>query len=166
MFAFSAPLAAETVRLTLLGMDDICKLWGGPRAWRLCPTERGGQGGAGGQPGHAVFVEWRHVVAVASIGIHQGVNTIAFNSLLQFDLAVPGNHEFDSGPEVFKQRMEDVKYPWVAINITNADCSPVEKLGGVLIRKLGDVGAPDLIGPINAQPAQQIGVGVPSLTIT
>lgn len=34
-----------------------------------------------------------------------------------FDVAVLGNHEFDYGPEVLKDRMEQSKFPWLCANI-------------------------------------------------
>jgi 5'-nucleotidase/UDP-sugar diphosphatase len=47
-----------------------------------------------------------------------------------FDLAVPGNHEFDFGPENFFEKMKASKYPWAAINITNDDGSPSRAWAG------------------------------------
>ena len=63
-------------------------------------------------------------------GFDKGQNTIDFTNLVPFDLAVPGNHEFDFGPENFMEKMKASKYPWAAITITNDDGSAVEGLGG------------------------------------
>ena len=57
-------------------------------------------------------------------GFDKGQNTIDLTNLVPFDLAVPGNHEFDFGPENFFEKMEASNYPWAAINITNADGRP------------------------------------------
>ena len=57
--------------------------------------------------------------------------------LLSALLAVPGNHEYDLGPENFAEKMKASNYPWAAINITNADGSPVEGLGGVMMKEVG-----------------------------
>ncbi len=56
-------------------------------------------------------------------GFDQGQNTIDLTNLVPFDIAVPGNHEFDFGPENFIEKMAASKYPWAAVNITNADGS-------------------------------------------
>ena len=69
-------------------------------------------------------------------GFDMGQNTIDFTNLVPFDLAVPGNHEYDFGPENFTEKMKASKYPWAAINITNADGSPVEGLGGVMMKEV------------------------------
>ena len=37
-------------------------------------------------------------------GIDKGKNTIELVNLVPFDVAVPGNHEFDFGPDVFMDR--------------------------------------------------------------
>jgi 2',3'-cyclic-nucleotide 2'-phosphodiesterase (5'-nucleotidase family) len=70
-------------------------------------------------------------------GFDQGQNTIDLTNLVPFDLAVPGNHEFDFGPENFLQKMAASKYPWAAINITNADGSAIAGLGGVMVKEVG-----------------------------
>ena len=69
-------------------------------------------------------------------GFDKGQNTIDFTNLVPFDLAVPGNHEFDFGPENFAEKMKASKYPWAAINITKDDGSPVDGLGGVMVKEV------------------------------
>ena len=54
-------------------------------------------------------------------GLDKGANMIELTNLVPFDLAVPGNHEYDFGPEVFAEAIKKSKYPWAAINITQAD---------------------------------------------
>ena len=70
-------------------------------------------------------------------GFDKGQNNIDFTNLVPFDLAVPGNHEFDFSPESFAEKLAASKYPWAAINITNADGSPVAGLGGVMVKEVG-----------------------------
>ena len=62
-------------------------------------------------------------------GIDKGKNTIELTNLVPFDVAVPGNHEFDFGPEVFLDRMGESVFPWTAVNIRGADGGFVEGLG-------------------------------------
>ena len=61
-------------------------------------------------------------------GIDHGANTIDLVNLVPFDVAVPGNHEFDFGPEVFQDRAAQSVFPWTAVNIRGADGNPVEGL--------------------------------------
>ncbi|HZY68442.1 MAG TPA: bifunctional UDP-sugar hydrolase/5'-nucleotidase [Devosia sp.] len=61
-------------------------------------------------------------------GIDGGANTIELTNLVPFDVAVPGNHEFDFGPEVFLDRAAESVFPWSAVNITSPDGSPIEGL--------------------------------------
>ena len=42
-----------------------------------------------------------------------------------------------SGPRTFVEKMKASNYPWAAINITNDDGSPIEGLGGVMIKEVG-----------------------------
>ena len=57
-------------------------------------------------------------------GLDKGENTIELTNLVPFDIAVPGNHEFDFGPDNFLEKVKMSKYPWAAINVTHADGSP------------------------------------------
>ncbi len=71
-------------------------------------------------------------------GTDKGANTIEFTNLVPFDLAVPGNHEFDFGPDNFLERIKQSKYPWGAANITN-NGAPVPGLSGTIIKTVGGV---------------------------
>jgi 2',3'-cyclic-nucleotide 2'-phosphodiesterase (5'-nucleotidase family) len=72
-------------------------------------------------------------------GFDKGQNTIDLTNLVPFDIAVPGNHEFDFGPENFLEKVKASKYPWAAINITNADGSPLDGVGGVMMKDVAGV---------------------------
>ena len=69
-------------------------------------------------------------------GFDHGQNTIDLTNLVPFDIAVPGNHEFDFGPENFFEKAKASKYPWAAVNITNADGSVPDGLGGVMVKAI------------------------------
>ena len=51
----------------------------------------------------------------------QGEHTIALMNQAAPDIFVPGNHEFDFGPEVFAKRMGEAKFPLFAANLRGAD---------------------------------------------
>ena len=73
-------------------------------------------------------------------GIDKGRNTIELTNLVPFDVAVPGNHEFDFGPEVFVDRAGESVFPWTAVNIRGADGGFVDGLGHEpVIKEVGGV---------------------------
>lgn len=50
-------------------------------------------------------------------GIDRGAHMIDLANAVGFDLAVPGNHEFDFGPEVLRERLAESDAVWLAGNI-------------------------------------------------
>lgn len=77
-------------------------------------------------------------------GFHKGAQMIDLMNVAGIDLAVPGNHEFDFGPDVFAQRARESKFAWVASNVTrdgklfenNID-TIVKTMGGVKVGFFG-----------------------------
>ena len=131
------PVAAETVKLTLLGVGDVYDYaerdgrGGFPRLNAVAKAERAAN------PNMLYLFNGDMLSPSLISGFDMGQNTIDFTNLVPFDLAVPGNHEYDFGPENFAQKMGGSKYPWAAINITKADGSPIEGLGGVMMKEVG-----------------------------
>lgn len=70
-------------------------------------------------------------------GLDKGANIVALTNLVAPDIFVPGNHEFDFGPEVFSQRMQDSKFPYFAANLRRADGSQIPGMRDSTIVKLG-----------------------------
>lgn len=133
----SQPSMGETVKLTLLGVGDVYTYaeqdgrGGFPRLNAVAKAERAANP-------NTLYLFTGDMLSPSLIsGFDLGQNTIDFTNLEPFDLAVPGNHEFDFGPENFFEKMKASKYPWAAINITNADGSPIEGLGGVMVKEVG-----------------------------
>ena len=133
----AAPALAETVKLTLLGVGDVYTYaeedgrGGFPRLNAVVRAERAAN------PNTLYLFNGDMLSPSLISGFDLGQNTIDFTNLVPFDLAVPGNHEFDFGPENFFEKMKAAKYPWAAINITKADGSPIEGLGGVMVKEVG-----------------------------
>ncbi len=135
--ALAGAAMAESVKLTLLGVGDIYNF-----------EEEDGRGGfarlnavalaeRAANPNTIYVFDGDMLSPSLQSGFDQGQNTIDFTNLVPFDLAVPGNHEFDFGPENFAEKMKASKYPWAAINITNSDGSPIDGLGGVMVKEVG-----------------------------
>jgi len=131
------PASAETVKLTLLGVGDVYNFeeedgrGGFARLNAVAKAERAAN------PNTLYLFNGDMLSPSLASGFDKGQNTIDFTNLVPFDLAVPGNHEYDFGPENFAEKMKASKYPWAAINITNDDGSAVEGLGGVMVKEVG-----------------------------
>ena len=54
-------------------------------------------------------------------GLTKGTQMIELLNALGTDVAVPGNHEFDFGPEITAERIADSNFPWLGTNILDKD---------------------------------------------
>lgn len=137
LLCLAAPAMAETVKLTLLGVGDVYNFaeedgrGGFARLNAVAKAERAAN------PNTLYLFDGDMLSPSLLSGFDKGQNTIDLTNLVPFDLAVPGNHEFDFGPENFAEKLKASKYPWAAINITNADGSAIEGLGGVMVKEVG-----------------------------
>lgn len=131
------PLHGETVKLTLLGVGDVYNF-----------AEEDGRGGfarlnavaraeRAANPNTLYLFDGDMLSPSLLSGFDKGQNTIDLTNIVPFDLAVPGNHEFDFGPENFFEKMKASKYPWAAINLTHGDGSPIAGLLGVTVKEVG-----------------------------
>ena len=57
-------------------------------------------------------------------GFDQGEHIVALTNLLDPDVFVPGNHEFDFGKDAYFARMAQATFPFFGANMTLADGSP------------------------------------------
>lgn len=125
---------AETVKLTLLGIGDIYDFAGDGTRGGFARLNAVAKAERAANPNTLYLMDGDMLSPSILSGFDKGQNTIDLTNLVPFDLAVPGNHEFDFGPENFAEKMAGSKYPWAAINITNADGSAVTGLGGVTVK--------------------------------
>lgn len=70
-------------------------------------------------------------------GLFQGAQMMRAWNATALDLAVPGNHEFDFGAEVLRQRLAESRFPWLAANLIAEPPLPMVKTGE--LRELGGV---------------------------
>lgn len=134
--ALAAPAQAETVKITILGVGDMYNFEGdGDRGGfaRMNAVAKAEMAANA----NVIYVFDGDMLSPSLLsGFDKGQNTIDLTGLVPFDLAVPGNHEFDFGPENFLEKMAASNYPWAAVNITNADGSPIEGLGGTMMMEM------------------------------
>ena len=62
-------------------------------------------------------------------GLDRGAHMIDLLNGLDLDLFVPGNHEFDFGPEIFRQRIDEARFEVMAANLADADGKPLAGIG-------------------------------------
>lgn len=132
----ASQISAETVKLTFLGVGDVYNFQedqgrgGFARLNAVARAERAANP-------NTLYVFDGDMLSPSLIsGFDKGQNTIDLTNIVPFDLAVPGNHEFDFGPENFIEKVKASKYPWAAVNITNADGSPLDGVGGVMVKEV------------------------------
>lgn len=138
-FAHLVPAYAETVKLTILGVGDVYNF-----------SDTKGRGGfarlnavalaeKAANPNTLYVFDGDMLSPSLLSGFDKGQNTIDLTNMVPFDIAVPGNHEFDFGVDNFLEKLKESKYPWAAVNLTHADGSPIEGLGGTMMKDVGGV---------------------------
>lgn len=133
----AAPAVADTIKLTLLGVGDIYRFDEGDGRGGFARLNAVARAERAANPNTIYLFDGDMLSPSLISGFDKGQNTIDLTNIVPFDLAVPGNHEFDFGPENFAEKMKASKYPWAAINIANADGTPVAGLGGVMVKEVG-----------------------------
>ena len=126
VLAVPALAGPQKVRVTLLLVCDI---------YEMSP----GANGRGGLARVAAVIRQErrrnpNVVAVHAgdaispslmSGLDQGAHMIDLLNQLGLDAFVPGNHEFDFGPDVFRARMAEAEFPVLAGNLSDETGKPL-----------------------------------------
>ncbi|MBL6946737.1 MAG: 5'-nucleotidase C-terminal domain-containing protein [Rhodospirillales bacterium] len=71
-------------------------------------------------------------------GLTKGTQMIDVMNAIGVDVAVPGNHEFDFGPDVAAKRIGESKFPWLGTNVLGADGKPAIGMTDLHTIKAGD----------------------------
>ncbi len=72
-------------------------------------------------------------------GFDQGAHIVDLFNMTPLDVFVPGNHEFDFGPEVFRQRMSEFKAAVVAANLRDETGAQMKGIADTKIVALGPI---------------------------
>lgn len=91
--------------------------------------------------------------------LFMGAQMVAAWNRLGLDLAVPGNHEFDFGTALFRERLQESRFPWLAANIVATP--PIAGLQASVLRdikgvKVGIVGLITPATPSLAKPGPEL----------
>jgi 5'-nucleotidase/UDP-sugar diphosphatase len=123
------PGFADSVKITIVGVGDIYNFEGGKVRGGFARLNAVVKAEKAANPNTLYVFDGDMISPSLLSGLDEGANTIQLTNVVPFDLAVPGNHEFDFGPQVFLDRVKQSSYPWAAINIEQADGSPVPGVG-------------------------------------
>ena len=115
------PTTAEPLSLTLVHVNDWDRMegidgrGGAAKIAAVVSEERARAEKAGGV---AIVTFGGDMISPSLLsGLDRGEHMIELANAIGFDLAVLGNHEFDFGPEILEQRLEQSETVWLAGNV-------------------------------------------------
>ena len=127
---------AESVELTVLHVNDVYEIspkqgkGGLAQLMTLLERERS-------RADHHITTFGGDLISPSVMsGLRKGAQMIEAFNALGVDAAVPGNHEFDFGPEVLFQRMAESTFPWLASNVLGADGKPFGGASPTILREI------------------------------
>lgn len=120
----SAPSRAEPVTITILHTNDVYEI--APKRGRgglaelmtLLERERARS------PHHLTTFGGDLLSPSVLSGLTKGEPMIELYNALRTDVAVPGNHEFDFGPEIAEARIRASTFPWLGTNLRDHEGRP------------------------------------------
>lgn len=138
------------VKLTLLQVNDV---------YQFAPVERGTEGGLGrlltlrkkikaDSPNLLFLLAGDTIAPSVESNQYKGKQMIEAWNAVGLDYSVFGNHEFDFGPDVLRERMKDSNFGWMGANVIVkktakifADLPPyiIREFGGVKVGIFGIV---------------------------
>lgn len=109
------------VRVTLLQVNDV---------YQFAPVDGGKRGGLGrvltwrkkimSESPHTLFLMAGDTISPSiESNTYKGKQMIEAWNLIGLDYATFGNHEFDFGPEILRQRVAESNFKWLAANVTD-----------------------------------------------
>lgn len=140
LFALTSVAAiAEEIDITLLLVADIYEMgadWergGFSRAAAVARAEKA-------EGGHVLYIHAGDTISPSLFsGFDQGAHVIDLLNMEAPDIFVPGNHEYDFGADIFKERMGDLNSTLLAANLRDADGSVVEGFADHMMYEFGPV---------------------------
>ncbi len=120
----SGAAAAAPVTITFLHSNDV---------YEIAPVD--GQGGLAelmtllkqerAKAAHSITTFGGDLISPSVMsGLTKGAQMIDLYNRLGLVLAVPGNHEFDFGPDVLAERIKESRFAWLAANVAGPDGQP------------------------------------------
>ena len=135
--AVSAALA-EKVKVSFIVASDMDTMGGEDRGGqaRLAAVVKAERA----KGGNTIYVFPGDLLSPSILaGFDQGKHMVELLNMNPPDILVPGNHEYDFGPEIFLQRMKEGKFLKLATNTRNKDGSQIEGMEDTKMFTFGDV---------------------------
>ena len=129
---------AETVNVTFLVASDMYKMSGKKRggAARLAAVIKAERA----KGGNSIYVFPGDLLSPSILsGFDKGEHMIELLNMAPPDFLVPGNHEFDFGPENFLVRMKQANFPKLATNIRDKDGNEIDGFISTKMLTYGDL---------------------------
>ena len=121
----ASPAAAEAIDVTFLLVNDADQMaeqdgrGGYARIAAVVEQERAARD-------NVVFIHAGDAISPSLLsGFDQGAHIISLINMIDPDIFVPGNHEYDFGPEIFRERMSEAGFPLLAANLRDAAGQPL-----------------------------------------
>src|SRR6185295_9262287 len=119
-----------TIKVTLLQVNDV---------YQFMPVDQGNRGGlsrlltlrksiAAANPNTLFLLAGDTISPSVESITYKGAQMIEAWNLIGLDYATFGNHEFDFGPDVLRDRVKESKFGWLAANVI--DKSTGKPFGG------------------------------------
>ncbi len=129
--------AAEPTKITFLHVNDVYEI-----------SPKRGQGGLAelmtllraeraASPNSVTTLGGDLISPSVMSGLTKGAQMVELMNALGVAVAVPGNHEFDFGPDIARQRIGESRFPWVGTNVLGKDGKPAAGLAALHTVKIG-----------------------------
>ena len=130
------------VKVTLLQVNDV---------YQFAPVDQGTKGGLGRvmtlkksiqtENPNTLFLMAGDTISPSVESItYKGAQMIEAWNTVGLDYATFGNHEFDFGPDVLKERIKESKFGWIAANVIDTTTNkPFADVPAYVVREFGGV---------------------------
>src|SRR5215207_8140232 len=143
IFSIAAQQKSDcAVKVTLLQVNDV---------YQFAPVDQGRKGGLGRvltlkksiqqeNPNTPFLMAGDTISPSVESITHKGAQMIEAWNTTGLDYATFGNHEFDFGPDVLKERIKESKFGWVAANVIDTTTNkPFGDVPPFVVREFGGV---------------------------
>lgn len=130
------------VKVSLLQVNDV---------YQFSPVEGGARGGLGRlmtlrklvqreSPNTVLLLAGDTISPSVESIIYKGAQMIDAWNLIGLDYATFGNHEFDFGPDVLRERMQESRFKWIASNVIDKNTGkPFGNAASYVVREFDGV---------------------------
>jgi 5'-nucleotidase len=143
IFSIAAQQKADcNIKVTLLQVNDV---------YQFAPVDQGKKGGLGRvltlrksiqqeNPNTLLLMAGDTISPSVESITYKGAQMIEAWNVTGLDYATFGNHEFDFGPDILKERIKESKFGWVAANVIDTTTNkPFGNVPPFVVREFGGV---------------------------